>query len=553
MGLVKVWYKPPAVTAESTEGAVVRRAGVVAFFTLLSRILGYARDAVLANVFGATATFDAFVVAQTVPNFLRRLVAEGALVIAFVPLLSEERQRGGVPAMRAFSGAVVGALIPILVGLVAVGVLFPGFVVDVFAPGFDAERRALAETLTQIMMPYIFFVSLMAVAGGALNVLGSFAAPAAAPILLNVAIIGFTVLARDLFAEPIVAVAWGVTVGGVLQLLLQLPALARRDLLVGPRWAPGDPALRTLLKRMGPAVFGVAVYQINLMVIRQVGSFLPDGQLTCYYSATRLQEFALGVFAVSVSVAALPTLSEHAAAREWYRLSGTFRRALRVTNFVTVPATLALLVLSGPIVGVLFRHGQFSAESARITADLLVILGAALVPIGAVRVAVPTFYALGDTRTPVVGAVVSLLTTVGLGFALGRSYEIWGLTFATSAAAVTQLLVLWAMLRGTLRRRIAEDTAAGRVLDRPTPRAPEPGVVAHALACTLAAAPGVGLAAWLAHQRVWDGGDNVAGALLLFPLIGATVLGYFGCAKLLRIPEADLVLGAVLRRVRRRR
>lgn len=553
MGLVKVWYKPPAVTAESTEGSVVRRAGVVAFFTLLSRILGYARDAVLAHVFGATATFDAFVVAQTVPNFLRRLVAEGALVIAFVPLLSEERQRGGLPAMRAFSGAVVGALIPVLVGLVAVGVLFPGFVVDVFAPGFNAERRAVAEALTQIMMPYIFFVSLMAVAGGALNVLGSFAAPAAAPIFLNVAIIGFAVLLRDLFDEPIVAVAWGVTVGGVLQLLLQLPALARRGLLVGPRWAPSDPALRTLLKRMGPAVFGVAVYQINLMVIRQIGSFLPDGQLTCYYSATRLQEFALGVFAVSVSVAALPTLSEHAAAREWYRLSGTFRRAMRVTNFVTVPATLALLVLSGPIVGVLFRHGQFSAESARITAELLVILGAALVPIGAVRVAVPTFYALGDTRTPVVGAVVSLLTTVGLGFALGRSYEIWGLTFATSAAAVTQLLVLWAMLRGALRRRIAADTAAGRVLERPTPTAPEPGVVVHALTCTLAAAPAVGLAAWLAQQRVWDGGDNLAGAMLLFPLIGATVLGYFGCAKLLRIPEADLVLGAVLRRVRRRR
>ncbi len=542
------------MTAEAPdEGAVVKRAGVVALFTLLSRILGYARDAVLANLFGATATFDAFVVAQTIPNFLRRLVAEGALVIAFVPILSDEKQRGGAPAMRAFQGAVLGALIPILLGLVAIGVLFPGVVVEVFAPGFNAERLEIAKTLTQIMMPYIFFVSLMAIAGGVLNVMGSFAAPAGAPILLNVATIGCALLLRDQFDEPIVAVAWGILLGGLLQLLLQLPFLAQKGLLVAPRWAPGDPALRTLLARMGPAVFGVAVYQINLMVIRQIGSFLPDGQLTCYYSATRLQEFALGVFAVSVSVAALPTLSVHAADRQWYRLSATFRRALRVTNFVTVPATLALLVLSGPIVGVLFRHGHFSAESARITAELLVILGAALVPIGVVRVAVPTFYALGDTRTPVIGAVASLLTTIGLGFLLGREHEIWGLTFATSAAAVTQLLVLWAMLRRTLQRRIAADRAEGRELDKPEPRGREPGVVVHALLCTLAAAPGVGLAGWLAAQRTWDGGDNVQAAFLLLPLIGATVAVYFGCAKLLRIPEADLVLGAVTRRLRRRR
>lgn len=532
---------------------MVKRAGVVALFTLLSRILGYARDAVLANLFGATAIMDAFVVAQTIPNLLRRLVAEGALVIAFVPILSDEKQKGGAPAMRAFTGAVLGALIPILLGLVGIGVLFPGTVVEVFAPGFSADRMEIAQTLTQIMMPYIFFVSLMAIAGGALNVMGSFAAPAAAPILLNIATIGFAVLLRDRFSQPIIAVAWGITVGGVLQLLLQLPFLAEKGLLVAPRWAPGNPALRTLLARMGPAVFGVAVYQINLMVIRQIGSFLPDGQLTCYYSATRLQEFALGVFAVSVSVAALPTLSEHAADRQWYRLSATFRRAMRVTNFVTVPATMALLVLSGPIVGVLFRHGQFSAESARVTADLLVILGAALVPIGAVRVAVPTFYALGDTRTPVVGAFVSLLTTVGLGFLLGHRFEIWGLTAATSAAAVTQLIVLWAMLRGTLRKRIAADRAEGRVLDVPAPLQADPGVVAHALRCTVAAAPGIALATWLAHQRAWDGGDNVHGAVLLLPLIGATVVAYFGCAKLLRIPEADLVLGAVTRRLKRRR
>jgi putative peptidoglycan lipid II flippase len=165
------------------------------------------------------------------------------------------------------------------------------------------------------------------------------------------------------FSDPIIAVGVGFTVGGMLQLALQIPFLAKHDALVMPRFAPRDPGVRVLLKRMAPAVFGVAVYQINLMVIRQIGSFL-DGQLSCYYNATRLQEFALGVFAVSVSVAALPTLSEHAAKKDYGALLSTYRRALKITNFVTVPATVALVLMSGPIVRVLFRHGNYSEQAA---------------------------------------------------------------------------------------------------------------------------------------------------------------------------------------------
>jgi len=537
---------------------VIRRAGVVGFFTLISRVLGFIRDALQGNIFGVNALTDAFVVANTLSNFLRRLVGEGALVIAFVPILSEARTTGGKPAMRAFFAAVLGLLIPLLLVFVLLGMMFPGAVVEVFAPGFDPATHAVAEDLARIMMPYILFISLMAMAGGVLNVEGSFAAPAAAPILLNIAIIAFALLLRDRFDAPIEALAWGTTVGGVLQLLLQIPFLAKKGLLVMPRWAPRDPPVLTLARRMGPAVFGVAVYQINLMVIRQIGSYLPGGQLTCYYSATRLQEFALGVFAVSVSVAALPTLSEHASRRDWYRLSATFRRALRVTNFVTIPATLGLLLLSGPIVGVLFRHGKFGADASRITAELLLILGAALVPIGAVRVAVPTFYALGDAKTPVIGAFASLFATVGLGYLLGQRYEIWGLTTATSVSALVQLLVLWAMLRRTIRSRVVADRAAGTLVElEPQSGPPDPGVVSHAIRCAIAAAPGIVLAHFLARQREWDRSvalsDNLIAAVPLFALLGMTIVAYFALAKVLRIPEADMVLGVITRRLRRRR
>lgn len=530
----------PEAAAQGEGRKVVRRAGVIAVFTLLSRILGYVRDAVLASIFGASATFDAFVVAQTIPNFLRRLVAEGALVIAYVPILSEERERGGQAAAKRFFAAVMGTLLPLLVLFVVFGVVFPDLVVEAFAPGFNPERAEIASRLTEIMMPYILFVSLMAIASGTLNVLGSYAPGAAAPILHNLAIIAMAVFAGQWFSDPIIAVGVGFTVGGMLQLLLQVPFLAKHDALVLPRFAPSDPGVRVLLKRMAPAVFGVAVYQINLMVIRQIGSFLPDGQLSCYYNATRLQEFALGVFAVSVSVAALPTLSEHAAKKDYGALLATYRRALKITNFVTVPATVALVLMSGPIVRVLFRHGNYSEAAAEMTAGLLQILGLAITPIGAVRVIVPTFYALGDTKTPVIGAAASLASTFIVGHALRGQFEIYGLTAATSFAALVQLLALGLTLTRAVRRRSTEVRT----------RSVETFV--HGAKALVAALPGVGLSAVLAEAYGFAGGRTLLSGVILLCLVGLAVLLYFVFAKILRLEEADLVIHAIRRRIRRR-
>ena len=355
----------------ASEGVTIaRRAGVVSGFTLLSRVAGYVRDAAMANIFGAGVANDAFVAAQTIPYVLRRLVAEGSLMIAFVPLLGAEKRAGGVPAMRRFYAAVLGALLPLLLGLVVLGMAFPQVPVEVLAGGFDAERKTLATELTRLMMPFLLFVSLTAVASGALNVQGIFGPPAAAPILLNAVMITGAVVGSMWFDVPIIAVGWALSLGGLAQLLLQLPYLAKVGLLVGPRWDPNHAALRTLLVRMLPAVFGVAVYQLNIVVIRRIASALPDGQLSCYFWATRLEEFALGVFAVSISIAALPTLSDHAARGDRAALVATYRRAIRATNFITVPSAVGLFVLAEPIVGVLFRHGRFTAQDGLLTADL---------------------------------------------------------------------------------------------------------------------------------------------------------------------------------------
>lgn len=530
---------------------MARRAGTVAVFTLGSRVLGFARDAVLANVFGAGIALDAFVAAQTIPNVLRRLVAEGSLTIAFVPLLSGEKEHGGKAAMRRFIRAVLGVLLPVLVILCALGVLWPGVLVDAFAAGFNAEQRALAADLTRIMMPYLLFISLSALAGGALNVQGRFAPTAAAPVLMNLAIIGAAIGFRDAFEVPVEAVAWGLLLGGVLQLALQLPFIAKEGLLVGPLWAPRDPAMKLLLARMLPAVFGVAVYQLNMIVIRQIASFLPQGQLTCYFWATRLQEFALGVFAVSISIAALPMLSKHAARGDDRAVFATFRRALRATNFITVPAMVSLWVLAEPMVGVLFRHGRFTAADGLLTADLVRILAFALVPIGAVRVLVPTYYAVGDTRTPVWAASASLLTTGITGAWLGQYLQIRGLTIATGLACVAQVVVLGVLLSRRVKSATAKmDKASYESTEEAAPQKTQ-STAMHSLRCVAAIIPGALLAHFGAAKWTWLEGNNLLGALVLGGLLVGLGGSYLMLCKMLGVPEMDLLVGMLKRRLGR--
>lgn len=430
---------------------ITRSAGVVALFTLLSRVFGAVRDIIVFHVFGASAATDAFFVAFTIPNVFRRLVAEGALTIAFIPVYTETREKQGPEAARRFANAVFTLLFLVVGVTVVLGSLFSGAMVYAFASGFagDPAQFALASQLTRWMFPYLLFISAVALCMGLLNANKHFAAPAAAPVLLNIAIIT-SVIWADLFDPPIFSMAVGVLVGGVAQLSLQIPVLIRRGLLPRPSFQFNQAPVKKLLRLMGPAVFGLAVYQINIVVLRQLASYLPQGQISYYYNANRLTELALGVFAIAIATAALPSLSEQASRGETKALLKTFRDAFVLTNFVTIPATVGLGVLALPIVSVLYLHGQFTLSDATATSHALLAFAPGLVAIATVRVVVQTFYALSDTRSPTEVATVVLFLNTFIGMILVDPFEVQGLAATLSITSAAQAFLLMLLLRRKL-------------------------------------------------------------------------------------------------------
>ena len=430
---------------------IARRAGVVAFFTLGSRILGAIRDIVVFHAFGATAATDAFFVAFTIPNVFRRLVAEGALTVAFIPVYTETRQREGNAAASALANAAFTLTLLGVGAITALGALGAGALVLLFASGFahDPAQLAQATGLTRVMFPYLLLISGVALAMGLLNANGHFAAPAAAPMLLNLAIIG-TAYFSNWFDPPILSLAVGVLIGGVAQLALQVPALLRAGLLPQLTRQLDLPATRKLLRLLGPAVFGLAVYQLNIIVIRQLASYLPPGHISYLYNADRLMELALGVFALSIATAALPALSDQAARADLGAVVKTFADSLRLTNFITIPAMVGLIALAFPIVSVLYLHGRFGLTDVQLTARALVAFAPGLLAIAIVRLVAQTFYALSDTRTPALVAVVSFIVNAGLGIALVGRHDSAGLAAALTVATSIQALLLLGLLRRTL-------------------------------------------------------------------------------------------------------
>jgi putative peptidoglycan lipid II flippase len=293
------------VDGDISRQTMTKSAGVVAFFTSLSRITGLLRDTVATHLFGASAATDAFVVAFTIPNMMRRFVAEGALTVAFIPVYTDIRKRGGEEEATEFYRATLGLLSVFLIALVTLGVLFSSALVYALASGFDAEKFALTTALTQITFPYVFFISLIGLFMGALNSRGHFAITAFSPVLLNLGMIFGAIYLRDSFSHPLMGQAVGVLVGGVFQLAIHVPILRRQGLLCWPTFNYKLPGVIRLGKLLIPALLGVAAYQINLIVLRQLGSHLPDGQVTYYYNADRLMQLALGIFAISIATAAL--------------------------------------------------------------------------------------------------------------------------------------------------------------------------------------------------------------------------------------------------------
>ncbi|MCC6503072.1 MAG: murein biosynthesis integral membrane protein MurJ [Deltaproteobacteria bacterium] len=438
----------------SHEKRIAGAATVISAATSLSRVLGYARDAAIAYVFGAGLFADAFFMAFRISNLLRRLVGEGALTSSFVPIFTEEKGLRTVESTRELSSSVFTLFAVILMAVCALGMVFSEEIVRLMAPGFasDPEKFSLTVSLTRLLFPYMVFIGLMAIAMGVLNSYRHFAAPALAPVFFNLAIIASVFAIAPLLVSPVYSIVIGVLVGGVLQLLIQLPYLAKFGMMPTLSFRFSDPAIKKIFILMAPATFGIGIYQLNLFVTMWFSSSLPEGAVSYLYYAGRLMELPLGIFAVSVTTAVLPTLSEQVAKKEWDGVKSSLSFAVRLVNFVTIPATVGLLVLSVPIVDALFRRGEFTSLDAAGTASALYWYALGLVPVAVSRIFISVFYSMKDTATPVWVAFLAFVANAAFCFALVGPMGHDGLALATTISSSVNCVVLFVILKMRLGR-----------------------------------------------------------------------------------------------------
>ena len=355
----------------SENSRVAKAAGVVGAATLTSRILGFIRDAVIAWFLGAGFSSDAFIAAFRIPNLLRRLFAEGSLSSAFIPVFTEYIVKQGQAEAFHLARSAFRLLGGVLIIAAICGVLLSPWIARLIAPGFSADKLSLTITLMRLMFPYILFIGMVALCMGILNVLGHFAAPAFAPVLLNLSIIGSVFFISPSLTPPVIGLAVGVLIGGFLQLALQLPVLIKMGFHFWREAKMIHPGLKRVGTLIRAAILGGAVYQINIIVGTLLGSLLIQGSVTYLYFADRLVQFPLGVLAVATATAVLPSLSRQAATGDLDTLKDTFGQALKLVFFVTIPATVGLIILREPIVALLFQRGEFDAQATRLTAQAL--------------------------------------------------------------------------------------------------------------------------------------------------------------------------------------
>jgi len=520
------------VIADRTEKENVNRAaGTVGFYTLLSRILGLVRDMVLAYFFGSKMAADAFFVAFRIPNLLRRFFAEGSLTIAFIPVFTETLTRKSKQDAFELARAVLTLLSLLLVVVTILGVLLSPWIVRIQAYGFGASgaKYELTVLLTRITFPYIFLVSLVAFFMGVLNSLRHFAAPAAAPILLNVGIIAGAIWISPLLTEPIVGVAIGVLIGGILQVLLQIPWILKKGFSLRPLWMPEHPAVKKIGRLMLPAIFGSAVYQVNQFIGTLLASFLPQGSISWLYYADRIVEFPLGVFAIAISTAALPSLAKQVAGKDLSDFRETLGHALRLVFFITTPATVGMIILRVPIIEVFFQRGAFDHMATLMTAEALLFYSLGLWAFSASRVMLSAFYAFQDTKTPVQVATITLIANGLLSLLLMGPLRHGGLALALSLSSTVQLLLLIFILRGR-----------GDLLDL------KPMVSSAARSVAASAVMGLVLydlnGRWLSTG---EPGTFWSHALALISVISVGVAVYFLMARIFRCREISSVLDMI--------
>src|SRR3954454_10157368 len=428
---------------------LLKALATVSGMTLISRVLGLVRDVLIARIFGAGIATDAFFVAFRIPNLLRRLFAEGAFSQAFVPVLAEYKNRLPGEETRTLLDGAATALFLALVVTAAIGIAVAPIVVYLTAPGFAADpaKFDLTVAMLRITFPYIAFISLVAFAAGVLNTWNRFSVPAITPALLNVAFIVGALFFADRFDPPVLVLAWAVFAGGVLQLALQVPFLARLGLL--PRWRLdfAHPGVRRILKLMGPAAFGVSISQISLLINTIFASFLVTGSVSWLYYADRLMEFPSGMLGVALGTILLPSLSKYHADANHEEYARLLDWGLRVTVLLAVPATVALAVLALPLIAALFHYGRFTAEDAWMTRQALMAYSVGLVGIIMVKILAPGFYARQNIVTPVKIGILTLVATQALNLAFIGPLKHAGLAPAIGLGACLNAALLYRGLR----------------------------------------------------------------------------------------------------------
>jgi len=431
---------------------LLRAVGVISSATLVSRVVGYLRDMLLAYYLGAGGVADCFFVAHRIPNFLRRLFGEGTLTAAFIPVLTERLVAGEMEAARTLIRRLAGLLLAASTVLTIGGVAAAPWLVRIMAPGFirQPDKLHLAVELTRLMFPYALFLAMAALAMGVLQAHRRFLWPALAPAAYNVCIIAGAVVLADRWLSPARAIAVGVVAGGLAQLLIQLPAVRRAGYRLRPAWHPRDPAVWRVVRLMGPGILGLAILQVNILISTLLASFLPDGAVSYLYYGDRVMEFPLGLFGIAIATAVLPDLAGHAARGDTAALLEALRRALQLCLLAMIPAGVGMAVLARPIIALLFGGGAFSAADVVGTRSALIAFAAGGWAYATVKVAIQAMYAQQDTVTPVRTGAVTVAVDVALSLALMGPLAHAGLALATSLAATFQFGLLMVLLRRRL-------------------------------------------------------------------------------------------------------
>ncbi len=514
---------------------IARAASIVGGATLLSRIGGLVRDQVTAYFFGSSMAAAAFVVAFRIPNLFRRLLGEGALTVAFVPVFSQTLQNGGAEATKVFFRKIFTLMLLVLLAVSILGVFFAPELVTIMAPGFrqDPAKYQLTVYLTRILFPYIFFMGLGALFMGALNAKGHFITPALGPFVGNVTITLGAIFLTSHFDQPILGLAAGAMLGGFLQLAIQLPALRSFSLSLRPDFHFFTPEVKKVLLLMGPAALGAASYQISVFINTILASFLPAGSIPWLYFADRLMQFPLGIFTVAIGVAALPALSRQVASGDHEGFLASFRFALGLSFFITVPAMVGLIALAQPLVAFLFERGDFNAHDSLMTAQALQGYALGLPFLSGAGILARVFYSRSNTKTPMIASSTSLAIGALAAFIMMWPWQHVGLALASALASIINFFWLYIIIlkheKGFPQKEMAKE------------------IVSYFLLAAL-----MGLAVWPLSQ--WALAATSFGELMAKTLLAVTggALLYLGLSILTKRPHLSLVWELISRKISKR-